>query len=200
MARRFSSPRPPKKYVWVPTTILGSFNTTTVAENDLVIASDFTQGALTGAMAHALNIIRVVGDVVITAVDANNLTNITDTFIAGPSCWGIFIRDENATIPIDPESAAGYSDEPGLGVGITETIGLIIDTAAFVAGTGLGVAFGSVLPYSVRVHFDIRTNRRLSNDQVLSLNLTRASNAQISINGGVDYIYQTNIRTLIKLP
>lgn len=195
--RRFSK-RPPKKYQWYYNSILCSFNATTVAENLLVDGSGYSIGA--SSQSHVANIIRVVGSVVVTASDVQILDNIADAFVAGPACWGIFVQNITDTSVLDPEDSSASGSETCLGVGITETIGIGIDTSIMAGGNGLGVAFAHQYPYSTRIDFDIHSNRRLTNDEVLQFNITRASNSQMALNPDEDYRAQILLRTLVKLP
>lgn len=198
MARSFRDSRKPKKYVWVFSNTSSQFNDGNVSSIQLVLGADFTTQGGIGAQQHVLNIKRIVGDLYIQAADAAVLDNIADGFIFGHAVWGIYIQDVDAPV-VDPQSAAA-ADETSLGTGLTEGIGLGIDTSTFVSGTGLGVAFAHQYPFSTVVHFDIHSNRRLENDQQLVLNVTRPALAAFNLQGEEDYFMTTQLRTLVQLP
>jgi len=199
MNRRFSRSREPKKYSWIATTAVGNFNSGNVAEVELVNATNFA--LVSGQrIAQVLNIVRIIGSVSILARTAQDLDNIADAFVAGPAVWGMFVQDVDDASVIDPANATAYGDEICLGTGITELIGIGIDTNAFVGGTGLQSAFAHQYPFSTKLAFDVRSNRRMSNDQLLRLNLTRPSSSTLTLGPEEDYQFGVNIRVLVKLP
>jgi len=196
--RRFR-PRTPKKYGWVTNQQVASFDNSNVVQDTLVDGSEFTQSTGISREDRVFNIQRIIGDVVFTVSAQVDFNPVTDTFVYGPVAWALIILDSDDLTTYDPETSS-IADEKLLGLGLTDHIGLLVDTGAFAGGTGLATTWGHSVRLATRLHLDIKTNRRLSNDQQLQFICTRPSNSAIALNGGIEYAMQTNIRTLVKFP
>jgi len=197
--RRFARARVPKKYAWVTNQVVASFDSSNVVQDTLVDGSEFTHSTGLSRQDHVLNIQRIVGDVVFTVSAQVDFNPVTDTFIYGPVAWGLIIIDSDDLTTYDPETSS-ITDETMLGLGMTDHIGLLVDTGSFVGGTGLSTTWGHQVGLSTRLHLDIHTNRRLTSDQSLQFICTRPSSSAIALNGGIEYAMQSQLRVLVKFP
>lgn len=198
MRRRFA-PRAPKKYAWQCSNDLGQFTDATTLAVNLAVGADFQAGqAVVISESRVANVIRIVGDVSIN-IDPTELNDVSDNFIYGPAYWAIIIVDEDDNTVYSPDSGVVF-DEKMLAWGLSPPIGLLLDTSAFVGGTGLGVSQGHNIPCGVTWHVDVHSNRRLSNDEILRFVITRPPEAEVTLQGGALYTATLALRTLLKLP
>lgn len=197
--RRYPRQRIPKKYVWNTEIASGQASMTTVLNHFLVTGTDFNPTGAPGStrIDRVMNVQRILVDLTVS-LPPELLNDVTDTYIMGCLKWMVIIVDENDLTVYDPD-ASNWVDEKVLAYGFTDPIGCIIDVNAQAAGTGISSTFGHNLPFATHVKLDIATNRRMSNDEICMLCMTRDADAltsQTDVSYGIDIVS----RTLVKLP
>jgi len=193
MLRRRFQARKPKDYKWTHSIALGTAADDTITDGLMLQGSDCVPQASL-AKGH-FNLQRLILDL---AVGIANPT-LEDSTAATWSYawWALMLLDEDDTTVYNPEDSTTLIEETVLMHGMTERIGwstvqdaiapLISQSAAFMA--------------QANVRRDVRSNRRMTSDQVLRLFLTMEDNTSWARGSDNDnYIVTMSLRTLIKLP
>jgi len=188
--------RPKKNYVWVTQGFTGGFDASDILPLDLVDGSDFLPAVLSS---REFNLQRIIVKAVIS-VHTNDI-DTEELFVYGASDYVLYIRDTDEEVgTVDPSAPADIADEIILGAGQTDIIGHLATDSAFVGGTGTNNAYGTAIQPWCRLDLDIRTNRKISAGQLLTLALTRNGDGGISVLTDHSYIITMLSRVLVKLP
>jgi len=189
----------PKNYAWAGLCEAGVLDDqTTILRFDLVNPSDVGQGT---GLRKTVNLQRIIGDLHIQ-INNGGLGGHNEGIWA-PCGYLLVIRDTDDSTFSNPFLTQDLRDETILAHGITDLIGYGTVLEPLVLGSGNVVSQSSAFNAWSRTRIDIRTNRKITSDEQLSLFVSKAddvSSIDFVSNEGSDFNCMVSFRTLIKIP
>jgi len=183
--------RAPKNYAWITTNFVLNYNDATVGVADLLLGA--TLAVSLRQQARVCNIKRIIMDHTLM-VHTNDLEDETLAGVWGVAGWAVLLVDEDDTTVYDPITG-DIQDETVLLIGATDRIGW-----GTVPAISTSQSQSAAFMASTRWTNDIRSNRRMSNDQKLVIHATRHGQASYNRLGDHDFIHTVLTRILIQLP
>jgi len=194
MRRRLFPPRRPKNYGWNVESAYGSLDNASVTIFEVCFGANLTQNANTAKQ--QVNLQRVIVDFNL-CVRTATLEDVSSIGVWSFMHYALILRDEEDDTVYDPRTDTNLRDETLLAHGITERIGwATIETVAFPV-----VSQPAAFMSQTKLRLDLRTNRRITSDQILSLYCSMDADASISRDSASDqYRAYMVARNLFKVP
>jgi len=197
----FRRQRPKKNYVWSQDASIWSSTGITIVEITLADGHDFGPEPAVGGtvIRQNWNLQRIVGDVVF-GIDTTDLESSNPAVgIWMMVAWCLLIIDRDDTTAYDPETTE-WSDEIVLAHGITDRFGWGTTANLLIGGGGVVQTQSAAFMASTRLHLDVKTNRKFSSDNKLSLFTKSTTQAALTRDPDDTYAAQSQIRILHKFP